>query len=286
MFITNRPELSPEERRLPLAKYYDLPLSPPGPLYQQILDNGPLDPKLAIKAQDFLDLLKPTGYDEQEYGYCVMEDGTGYLAVYTTYQNCTPEMLAWWFRWLNVHSKSMPEGKGNLKYKIWCPPDHWDHVFLNKNGYTDRRGGIGTVESLDLGQGEDMFYTIRHYVDLREFGFTEQREQELEAAGCWVDCAYESFYTHPAHTPLPGAHLQLTLSRMSPLGYMEKRTREWIGYKVKDGKVVRDETTPDEMFTEEYLRKVLIHCTIEAQHLSEFLPQLYAEYKDRPDDED
>jgi hypothetical protein len=286
MFITNRPELSPEERRLPLAKYYDMPLSPPGPLYQQILDYGPIDSKLATKPENFLDLLKPSGYDEQEYGYCVMEDGTGYLAVYTTYQNCTPEMLAWWFRWLNVRSRNMPEGKGNLKYKIWCPPDHWDHVFLNENDYADRRGGIGTVESLDLGQGEDMFYTIRHYVDLREFGFTAEREQELKAANCWVDCAYESFYTHPSHTPLPGAHLQLTLSRMSPLGYMEKRTREWVGYKVKDGKVVRDETTPAEMCSEEELRKVLTHCTIEAQHLSEFLPQLYAEYKDRPDDDD
>jgi len=286
MYITNRPELSPEEKKLPLAKYYDMPLSPVGPLYQQLLDNGPIDPKKAIKVENMLDLLKPTGYDEQEYGYCQMEDGTGYLAVYTTYQNCTPQMLAWWFRWLNVRPRSMPEGLGNIKYKIWCPPDHWDHVFLNQNGYTDRRGGIGTVESLDLGQGEDKFYTIRHFVDLRELGLSEEREKQLNEAGCWVDCAYESFWTHPDHEPLPGAHLQLTLSRMSPLGYMEKRTREWIGYKVKDGKVVRDETTPPEMCSLEEMRKVLIHCTIEAQHLSEFLPQLYAEYKDRPDDDD
>ncbi len=286
MFITNRPELSAEERKLPLAKYYDMPLSPVGPLYQQILDNGPIDPKKAIKVDDMLDLLRPTGYDQQEYGYCVMEDGTGYLAVYTTYQNCAPPMLAWWFRWLNVHPKSMPEGMGNIKYKIWCPPDHWDHIFLNQNGYTDRRGGIGTVESLDLGQGEEKFYTIRHFVDLRELGLTEERERALNEAGCWVDCAYESFHTFPDQKPLPGAHLQLTLSRMSPLGYTEKRTREWIGYKVQDGKVVFDETTPPEMCSEEELRKVLIHCTIEAQHLSEFLPQLYAEYKDKPDDAD
>ena len=284
MFITNRPELSPEEKKLPLAKYYDLPLCPPGPLYQQILDCGPIDPKLAIKAENFLDLLQPTGYDKQEYGYCTMEDGTGYLAVYTTYQNCTPEMLGWWFRWLNVHSKGMPEGKGNIKYKIWCQPDHIDHIFLNGK---DKWGGVGTVESLDLGQGEDKIYTIRHAVNLTDCGLTKEREQALKAAGCWVDCAYESFYTaDPSHTPLRGSHFQLTLSRMSPLGFMEKRTREWIGYRMKDKKVVRDENTPTEMLSEEYMKKILVHCTIEAQHLSMFLPALYAEYHNKPDDED
>ena len=286
MNLTYRPELSPEEKKLPLAKYYDIPLSPPGPLYQQILDNGPINPKLAIKAQNFLDFLKPTGYEKQEYGYCTMEDGTGMLAVYTTYQNCTPEMLGWWFRWLNVHSKNMPEGKGNIKYKIWCPCDHWDHIFLNENGYTDRRGGIGTVEALDLGEGEAKIFTIRHYVELRQCGLTEERENELKKAGCWVDCAYETFYTFPEKKLLPGTHLQLTMSRMSPLGFMEKCTREWMGYRVKDGKVIRDEDTPEEMFQEDYLKKVLTHCTVEAQQLSKFLPKLYAEYKDKPDDAD
>ncbi len=49
MIITYRPELSPEEKKLPLAKYYDLSLYPPGPREQQIIDACPIDPKLAIK---------------------------------------------------------------------------------------------------------------------------------------------------------------------------------------------------------------------------------------------
>jgi hypothetical protein len=282
MFITNRPELSPEEKKLPLAKYYNLPLTPPGPLYQQILDHGPIDPKLAIKAENFLDLLQPTGYDKEEYGCCILEDGTGYLAVYTTYPNCTPEMLSWWLRWLNVHSKGMPEGKGNLKYKIWCPPDHYDHGFINGK---DRSGGIYTIESLDLGKGEDKHYTIRHPINLRDYGLTEKREQELKAAGCWVDCAYSSSHTlTPPHTQLPGTTLALTLSRRSPLGFMEKRSRIWIGYGVKDGKVCRGENR--RTLSEEGLKKGIIHNTIEAQQLCKFLPELYAEYHDKPDDED
>jgi DAPG hydrolase PhiG domain len=67
---------------------------------------------------------------------------------------------------------------------------------------------------------------------------------------------------------------------------LEKITREWIGYGVKDGKVVRDKTTPASMLCEEYLRKVLVHATTEAQQLGKFLPELYARYKDLPDDAD
>lgn len=282
MIVANRHKLSPEERKLPLAEYFDLPLHYPGPLQQQLIDSCPIDPSLAIKAENFLDLLQPAGYTEAEYGYCMMEDGSGYLAVYTTYPNCTPQMLGWWFRWLNIHPKGMPAGKGNIKYKIWNQADHHDHGFINGK---DKADGIYTVESLDLGQGEPMIYTVRHPLNPRDFGLSEKREQELTVAGCWVDCCYESF--HPADAPekqLPGTHLFLTLSRMSPLGGLEKCTREWIGYGVKDGKVVIDETTPASMLCEEYLKKVIIHATAEAQQLGKFLPELYAHYKDLPDD--
>jgi len=58
------------------------------------------------------------------------------------------------------------------------------------------------------------------------------------------------------------------------------------GYTVRDGEVVREASTPQDQFTEAYLRKVMIHTTVEAQHLSEFPPQLYAEHKEKPDDAD
>ncbi len=94
MIFADRPELSPEERKLPLAKYYDLPLYPPGPREQQLINTCPIDPKLAIKVENFLDLLQSTGYSQAEYGYCMMEDGSGYMAIYTVYPNCTPKCWA------------------------------------------------------------------------------------------------------------------------------------------------------------------------------------------------
>ena len=117
ILIANRPELSPEERKLPLAKYYDLPLYPPGPREQQIIDAGPIDPRLAIKAESFLDLLQPEAYQKVEYGYCMMPDGTGYLAVYTVYPNCTPEMLAWCVTFKAERPQSW---RRSLRFRIIC----------------------------------------------------------------------------------------------------------------------------------------------------------------------
>ena len=123
----------------------------------------------------------------------------------------------------------------------------------------------------------------RLYVDM----LMQEKEQELKAAGCFVDCAYETFHTMDAeHKQLGGMHLCLTLSRQSPLGYMEKCSREWIGYGVRDGKIVKDDTTPDYMFSDAYLKKVITHSTVEAQQLGVFLADLYEEYHELPDDAD
>ena len=50
-------ELTEEEKQLPLSRFYtDYPLYKPSPIYQQALDAGPMDPKDAIEAQDWLSL--------------------------------------------------------------------------------------------------------------------------------------------------------------------------------------------------------------------------------------
>lgn len=286
--IKNRPQLSAEERKLPLAKYYDLPLYEMGPLQKELVERGcPVDNRLAVKAEDFLQLLEPEGYSDMEFGYSFMDDGSAYIAVYTMYPSCTPQMLSWYFRWVNTPSKNQPGGEmgyDNLRYKIWNPADHVGHGFVNGK---DKSGGIWTVESLDLGCGDPKTYTIRHSLDPKDFGLTEEKEKELREAGCFVDFAYETFHTmDPSHTRLPGMHLCLTISRKNPLGFMEKRTREWIGYGIENGKIVRDVTTPGEMCSDAYLKKVITHCVIEAQQLAVFLPDLYREYKDKPEDAD
>lgn len=272
------PELSSNEKKLPLAKYYyDYPLYHVGPLQQTILDAGPMDPKDAIPAVDWLDLLQTKGYRNIVYGYCMMPDGSGFYINYsTTSPEWNPKWRRWYGKWVNQRSKSMKEGEGNLRCKIWNPIDHWDHKFVNGKDDTD---GVWSLEKLDVGLTDDSskgIPAVSHNIDLKDYGLTSEKEEELDKAGCHVSACYEDFEG-------PGHHLVLRFSRPAPLGGTEHINCEWIGYLAKDGKIIRDEQTPVD---ETYLKNVLVHNTIEADHLAQVLPDLYEEYSSKPMDAD
>ena len=169
----------------------------------------------------------------------------------------------------------MIKSQGNLRYKLWNPLDHWDHKFVNGE---DDKDGVWSVETLDLGASGDPgkgIAAVSHNIDLREYGLSEERYKELLAADCRADACWEEFDG-------PGHHLVLRFSPC-PLGGRESINCEWIGYMAKDGKIVRDEETPVD---ENYLKNVLIHNTIERQHLYDLLPDLYEAYNTLPMDED
>lgn len=273
-----RQKLFPEEEKMPLAKYfYNYPLHMPTPIEMQIIDTlNPIPVEDAIRPENFMDLLKPYGYDKVELGYCMFEDGSGYVATYRVRPpHISQEMERWYRNWRNLKSKSMVPGHGNLRYKIWNYADHFDHYYVN---WQDGSDGIHTTESLDLGEGDRMYDTIRHQFDLKDFGMTDERLKELRDAGCQLTGkgSYETFDE-------PGTHLCLSYDRPCPQGGMETRSREWIGWRPVNGKLVRDPATKCD---EAYLRKVVIHTLVEWEHLYTFLPDLYAEYKDQPIDAD
>lgn len=271
------PALTEQENALPVSKYYyHYPLHYPNPLYSQLLDQGAMDPKDALPLSQWMDLLQPEGYSKVEYGYCMLPDGTGYIANYSVLPgNITPEMRMWYVRWLNIHSKNLPEGCGNIRYKLWNQMDHIDHGLVDG----DFRKGIYTLETLDMGRGSQAIRSVRHNFDVRDYGFPEERYQALQEAHVAITSCYESF-------DCPGSHLVLSVTRPCPLGGVETLSREWIGWKAENGKFVRDTQTPDFMLCEQYLRDVQIHNTVEQQHLATFLPDLYAEYRNLPQDAD
>lgn len=274
-FIYDIPELTPGEKALPVSKYYtDYPLHYPNPLYSQLLTQGAMDPADALALDNWMDLLRVQGYDKVEYGYCMMPDGSGYIANYSVIPgNVTPEMRMWYVKWFNIHSENLPEGCGNIRYKLWNQVDHIDHGLVNG----DFKQGIYTLETLDMGRSskDKAIRSIRHNFDVRDYGFPEERYKELADAGVAITSCWESF-------DCPGSHLVLSVTRKCPLGGIETCSREWIGYKAENGKFVFDPETPDFMLCEQYLRDVQIHNTVEQQHLATFLPDLYAEYHDKP----
>lgn len=272
------PELSPEELALPSSRFYtDYPLKPPGPLQTMLLENGPIPAEKAIPIEHWLDWLSPTGYPDVVYGYTMMPDGSGFYIEYSvTPPTWNGKWRRWYGNWYNHYSKNMPEGRGNLRYKIWNPCDHWDHKFVN--GENDR-DGVWSIETLDLGASGDPskgMPAVSHKINLREYGLSEEKEKELLAADCRVEAVYEEFDE-------PGHHLVLRFSRPCPLGGRESMNCEWMGYWPKDGKIVRD---PETKVDERYLRNVLAHNTIERQHLLDVLPDLYEAYHELPPDAD
>ena len=273
------PELTSEEKALPIAKYYmEYPLHYPNPLYTQLLSQGAIDPKDALPVEQWLDLLTVDDYFPVEYGYCMMPDGSGYIANYSVLPgNITPEMRMWYVCWLNIHSKNLPQGCGNIRYKLWNQMDHIDHGLVNG----DFKQGIYTLETLDMGRtGKDKaIRSIRHNFDVRDYGFSEKKYDQLKKAGVSITSCWESF-------DCPGSHLVLSVTRKCPLGGVETCSREWIGYRAENGKIIFDPETPKFMLCEQYLRDVQIHNTVEQQHLGTFLPDLYAEYSALPKDAD
>lgn len=271
------PELTPGEKALPISKYYtDYPLHTPNPLYHQLLAQGAMDPGDALPVESWLDLLHSQGYSNVEYGCCMMPDGTGYIANYSVLPDTvTPEMRMWYVRWLNIHSKNLPESCGNIRYKLWNQVDHLDHGLVDG----DIKKGIYTLETLDMGKGEKPIRSIRHNFDVRDYGFSEAAYQSLADSHAAVTSCWESF-------DCPGSHLVLSITRPCPLGGVETLSREWIGYRAENGKIVRDMETPSFMLCEQYLEKIQIHNTVEQQHLATFLPELYAQYSVLPKDAD
>lgn len=276
MYLQKRP-LSENEKKLPLAKYYNLPIEMPDPSTMQIINAGPMAPRDVPPPESFPDLMLPPGqYHKIETGYCVLPDGTGYLAVYKRFDpRISVKMRRWWGSWMNVYSKSTIPSEGNLRYKIWMPIEHIDHHFVNGKDGTD---GVYTLETLDLGAGEEPIGSVHHTIPEEEYplyGVSKEKIDACRAMGCSLRVAWESF-------DIPGSHFCVGVTRPHPLGGFEQLTREWMGYKPVNGKLVRD----DYPVTEEYLKNIIMHNIMELQHMAKFLPELYEEYKDKPIDAD
>lgn len=272
------PGLSLAEQQMPLARfYYGYPMQDLSEELKAEIFAQPVDPESVVKAENFTDWLKPFGeYSEHENAYCMMPDGSGYVSTYMRFpEGLEAKKLFWYLNWMNFHPKSQPDGTGNLRYKIWNPADHWDHYFIN---WTDKSEGIHTTESLDMGEGERKYDTIRHAFSLRDYGLTQERIDDIKASGIGVNevSDWESF-------DFAGAHLTLGQIRPAPGGGFERRSVEWIGWRPRDGKIVRVPETPCD---DAYLRKVAYHTLIEWYHLCDMIDDLYEEYHDKPIDAD
>lgn len=265
----NRIPITEEQKKLSYAKYYDKPLAPV-PVEKRKYLEAPIDPRLALKVEDRNRLFEE-GYLDAEIGYCVMEDGTGYMANLTPMPGVTVEMFDWWFAW---------HGLGELRYTLWDPEDHFSAISTHQIqgrcqslSMKERYYNTTHIIREDIGGGPaDIFANFR---DPAEMGFDAEKIG-TKACGTIVTA-------NAGLLKMPEASAQVMCHFVREIeGGIELRSRFWLGYHLIKGKPVRmmpeNEAVPEIM-----IQKLLDHNMKEFQNLAELIPRIYPEEKDNWD---
>jgi hypothetical protein len=266
-----RRELTAADRAKPYAKYFGMPMAPAPREIFELLNKGPVDPALVLPVHDRNKLLKP-GYLPVERGYCMMPDGTGFVAGLTKMPGVNPEMIDWWFAW---------HGLEGLRYAIWDADDHYDiHVApedlerrLNpKLNLRERNWSTTDVVTEDVGTG-CMVLDIS-FISPQEFGY----DSEAFAKGAATAVSANLGLHDPKSRLVCFTHV----AREIP-GGIELRSRFWIGWNIIDKKPVRvGENVPREVVAA-ICKGLAYHCPKEYHNLAAILPNVYRENSLRPD---
>lgn len=263
----NRVPITEEQKQLSYAKFYDKPLAEVPAEKLAILDLPPMDPSKTLKIQDRNKLFDP-GYFEVETGYCVMEDGSGYIANHTKMPGVTVEMFDWWFAW---------HGLGELRYTLWDPEDHYYAYSMNlaqgrcpKLSLKEKYWGTMHHIKEDIGGGPDELFAC--FRQPCEMGFDESK---IGTKACGTIVTSNSGMLCD---PMASAETMCHFVRETEDG-IELRSRFWLGWHIIGGKPVK--ILPDDEVTPLMKPKMLLaHNMKEFQNLADLLPKIYPEQKD------
>lgn len=231
------------------------------------------DPKKALYPEDRNRLLD-TGYLDVETGWCILDNGAGFVANMNIYPDITAEMIDWWFAWHPL------EGK---RYKMWYPPQHSDiHVseedkkqLLDESiPIAQRNWGVTHHATEDCNCG--MQNVDIHFMSPDEFGFDMTRWHQpnvvtFHGGQGWSTPIITTPDTHPAPA------LMCHIFRETPNG-LEHRTRFWLGYVLEDKKV-RSVLPPGIKMPENVVKGLAVHNVCEFSRFKTFLPQIFNEWK-------
>jgi len=265
MITAPRRELTAPEQAKPFAKYYCVPITPAPKEIYDLLDRGPIDPAMALPIHQRNDLLTP-GYLPVERGYCIMPDGSAFVAGLTKMPGVTPDMIDWWFAW---------HGLEGLRYGIWDPDDHYDiHVApqhlerrLNpKLSLRERNWNTTDVVTEDIGTGSVILDIS--FMSPEDFGFDPEAFKKGDITAINANAG--------PHDPPGGLNCFTHVARVIP-GGIELRSRFWIGWNVVDRKPVRvGQGMPPEVVAG-VAHGLAYHCPKEYHNLAALLPKVYAE---------
>lgn len=230
---------------------------------QKLLDKineGPIDPKDALKIDDINDLLNPE-YLPVETGYCVMPNGTGFVSSIIQMRDVTPLMFDWWFAWHGLHP---------LRYKIWDKENHFNiettkrEQLLNPSlSLKEKLWGITHTVTENRGFGAEKAQI--HFMSPGQLGFNINRFKEPYVSSVVGGNANFGVVCHFIRKMEDG---------------IELRSRFWMGYQIINKKPVKVLQEGVEIPNE--VAKRLALCNIKKfSNLSKLLPLIYYEERNR-----
>ena len=210
----------------------------------------------------FLDKVTP-GIDT---GFCVAENGTGFVANSTFMSGVTGAMFDWWFGWHSVGS--------DLRYKLWDRDDHFyaradNPDYVRDPGVPNNQKTWGMnhhiLEDIGLGGPEELLLSFKKPSDM---GYDMSK---IGLPGCAsIVCAVGQ----------GSAPAVMTHKCVEAEGGIWFRSRFWMGYSIDDsGKAVK--LVPDGQRIPEMMPRALFgHNIKEYANLAAILPEIYSEEKD------
>jgi phloretin hydrolase len=269
-------ELTSEEKAKPYAKYfYRQPASPAAERLAAM--DKPMDPSKALPVERINDLLD-AGYHEVETGWCVLPNGTGYIANYTPMPGVTVDMVNWWFAWHSLE---------DLRYKLWWPDGHFGISLSEKH----RARVLDSTRSMTM-----RFQGITHYVleniggpcaervaisfmTPEDVGFDMARFKRSAVGTVAAANGASQMLAPPPGVPNFKAPAFMIHFIREIRGGVEFRSRFWMGYHIVNRKpyllLPQGVRIPD--FVPAGLAR---HNVYEYANLASFLPEIYREQKD------
>lgn len=262
--------ITDEQRQLSYAKYYEHDLAKV-PEEKLAYLESPINLDNALRIEERNRLFE-TGYLPSEIGYCVLEDGTGYMANLTHMPGVTTEMFDWWFAW---------HGLGELRYTIWDPKDHYEAKSLNlaqgkspQLSLKEKYWGTTHLIREDIGMGPDNLYAT--FRKPSEMGFEEDK---IGTSACSTIVTANSGILEGGSASFECVMCHFVRECEDGI---ELRSRFWLGWNIIGGKPVK--LLPNERTIPlEATKALLAHNMLEFENLAALLLKIYPEEKDNWD---
>ena len=250
--------ISEEDKKKSYYKSFVEKMAPVDPLVNEQAAAARLTPEEVLMPDQVNRLFEP-GHLPGERGYCILPDGSAYMANRMFMPDVTPEMFDWWFTWHCLDP---------LRYKIWDPEDHLYAMTRNPEQARDpklswRERLWGTRHDITEGFGAAPKDVVVPFIHPTELGFDQEKYEAFP--GTIIAMAAEDVRTVSLHFVRPVE------------GGVELRSRFWFGWRLIGGKVVRGD---DITYPEGLPKSLLLHNIKEFTNLARLLPRLFPEERD------